>query len=113
MEILSEANIKIKMTGTNKCKKITLNNGSIQATRISGFTGTDGVAIEINTLDYENTITYSDFLNYDGGANSIWRVREGSHLVQAYNLFDTSLDQGDGAIENIAGLSREVQEIEP
>ena len=106
MEIVSNSNVKIKMTGTNKGKKITVNDGSIQATRISGFTGVDGIAIKINTLDYENTITYSDFLNHEGGPNSIWWVREGSHLMQAYNLFDTSLDQGDGSIENIAGLSR-------
>ena len=110
MEIYVDSDVRIKMKGTNKGKKITLWNGSIQASRISGFTGIDGVAIEINTMSYENNIIYSDFLNHEGGANSIWRVREGSHLLQAYNLFDTSLDQGDGAIEDIAGLSQEIQE---
>lgn len=107
MEILSEANIKIKMTGTNKGKKITLNNGSIQASRISGFTGVDGVAIEINSQGQTSYITYSDFMDYEGSAPSIWRVGEGANLIQAYNLFDTSLDQGPGVTNNIVGLAKE------
>lgn len=107
MEILSNADVKIKMTGTNKGKKITLNNGSIQAARISGFTGIDGVAIEINSQDQVSYITYSDFMDYEGNTPSIWRVGEGASLIQAYNLFDTSLDQGPGTVNNIAGLAKE------
>lgn len=104
MEILSDANVKIKMTGTNKGKKITLNNGSIQASRISGFTGVDGVAIEINSQGQTSYITYSDFMDYEGNAPSIWWVDEGANLIQAYNLFDTSLNQGPGITNNIVGL---------
>lgn len=103
MEILSEADVKIKMTGTNKGKKITLNNGTIQARQISGFTGVDGVAVEINSQGQTSYITYSDFMDYEGNAPSIWYVGEGATLKEAYNLFDTSLDQGPGVTSSIIG----------
>ena len=104
MEIVSDSNVKIKMTGTNKGKKITVNDGSIQATRISGFTGIEGVSIEINSQDQVSHITYSDFLGYEENSPSIWWVGKGATLIQAYNLFYTTLDQGPGTIEHIAGL---------
>ena len=104
MEIVSDSNVKIKMTGTNKGKKITVNNGSIQAARISGFTGIEGVSIEINSGADESHITYSDFLGYETNPPSIWWVGKGATLIQAYNLFYTTLDQGPGTIEHIAGL---------
>ena len=104
MEIVSNSKVKIKMTGVNKGKKITVNNGSIQASRISGFTGIEGVSIEINSGADESHITYSDFLGYETNPPSIWWVGKGATLIQAYNLFYTTLDQGPGTIEHIAGL---------